>query len=99
MFDGEDIFKDDLTEFEDGGEILVHLLFEFIDLCLRHLVFGVVKDFLAEHLQNIEVILADVHIFGGGGTDVVDEGAPGGIPLVFDDLDEDGVKLGQDVVH
>lgn len=78
---------------------MVHLLFELVDLALRHLVLGVVEDFLTEHLQNIEIVLADVHILGGGCADVVDEGAPGTIPFVLHYLDEDGVKLGEDVVH
>lgn len=58
-----------------------------------------IEDLLTEHLQDIEVILADVHILGGGLADVVYEGSPAAVPLVFDDLNEHGVALGEDVVH
>jgi hypothetical protein len=47
----------------------------------------VVEDFLREHFEYAEVVLADVHVFDGGGADVVDEGAPSGVPLVFYYLD------------
>jgi len=87
------------AEREDGGEICIHLLFKFQDLVLSHLILGVIEDLLAEHLENIEIIFANVHVLGGGLADVVDEGAPGGVPLVLHDLHQNRVKFRQDVVH
>ena len=66
---------------------------------MGHLVLGMVKDLLTEHLQNIEIILTNVHIFHGTFTDVVDEGHPTGLPLVFDYLHQNRVAFVEDVVH
>lgn len=57
------IAEDELTELKDSGKIRIHLILEFHDLMLCHLIFGMVKDFLTQHLQNVEIILADVHVF------------------------------------
>jgi hypothetical protein len=59
----------------------------------------VIEDFLAEHLEDGEVVLADVHIFGGGLADVVDKGPPAIVPLIFYNLDQDRITFGQNVVH
>lgn len=83
------ILQHQLAQLKHSGEVRVHLMLEFLDLLLRHLVLRVVKDLLTEHLQYVEIVLADAHVLGGGLTDVVDEGPPAGVPLVFDDLDED----------
>lgn len=88
------ILQYQLAQFEDSGEIRIHLFLKFLDLLLRHLILGVIEDFLAEHLEYVEVILADVHIFGGGVADVVDKGGPGGVPLIFYNLHQDRVTLG-----
>jgi hypothetical protein len=56
------IFEDQLAEFENGCEVLVHLGFELLNLELGHLVFGVVEDLLAQHLQDVEVIFTDVEV-------------------------------------
>jgi len=93
------ILKYQFAQVEDGGEILVHLCLEVCDLVLSELTLRVVKDFFGEHLENAEIVLADVHVVHGGVADVVDEGSPGGIPLVLDDLDEDAVAFGEDVLH
>jgi hypothetical protein len=67
------ILKNKLTERKDSGEISVHLLFELKDLKLSHLILGMVEDFLTQHLQNIKIVLADIHILRGGLADIVDE--------------------------
>lgn len=82
------IFKDGFTQFKDSGEVTVHLIFEFIDLLMSKLIFRVVKDFLAEHFKDGKVVLADIHIFHGGSANFVDEVSPGGIPFIFDNLDQ-----------
>ena len=38
------IFQDHVAEIEDGGKIVAHLSFEFLDLLMGELIFGVVKD-------------------------------------------------------
>jgi len=93
------ILKNEFTEGEDSGEVRVHLIFKLHNLKLGHLVLGMVKDLLTEHLQNIEIILTNVHIFHGTFTDVVDEGHPTGLPLVFDYLHQNRVAFVEDVVH
>lgn len=93
------IFEYEFAEREDGGEICIHLLFKFLDLVLGHLILRVIEDLLAEHLENIEIILANAHVLGGGLADIVDEGTPGGVPLVLHDLHQNRVKFRQDVMH
>lgn len=93
------IFEYELAKWKNGGKILVHLHFQFLDLMLGHLIFGMIKNFFTEHLQNIEIILADIHVLSGRLADIVDEGAPCGIPFVFDYLNEDRIEFGEDVVH
>lgn len=81
------ILKYPLTQLENGSEILVHLSFEFFNLVLCELTFGVVKDFLRKHFQNTEIILADIQIAHRATTDVTDKIFPSCVPFVFDDLD------------
>lgn len=64
------------------------MCFELIDLLLGHLVARVVENFFGEHFEDVEVVFADVHVLDGGGADVVDEAAPGGVPFVLYDLHE-----------
>ena len=63
------------------------------------LAFRVIKYFLGQHFEDVKIILADVHVGFGRGTDLVDEVSPGSIPLVLDYLDEDAVALRQDVMQ
>lgn len=71
------------------------MLLEGIDLLGGHLVLAELEDLLDEHLQNVQVILAEGQIAFASAADIGDEGLPGGVPLVFDYLDEDGVGLRQ----
>lgn len=71
---------------------------QLLNLNLSHLVFGVIEYFLAEHFQNIEVVFADVHVFQRCGTDIIDECPPSGVPLVFDNLNEGAIRLGENIV-
>lgn len=59
------ILQYQLTQLKNSRKIRVHLFLEFLDLHLRHLILGVIEYFLTEHFEDIEVVLADVHIFGG----------------------------------
>ena len=93
------ILKNHFAELKNSGEIAFHLFFEFLDLQMSELVFGVVEDFLRQHFEDVEIILADIHVGFGGGADLVDEVGPGGVPLVLDYLDEDAVALREDVVQ
>ena len=77
------IFQDHVAEIEDGGKIVAHLSFEFLDLLMGELIFGVVKDLFWQHFEYEKVVLADVHIFGGGAANLADEISPGCIPFVF----------------
>ena len=60
---------------------------------MSELVFRMIKDFLRQHFENIEVILADVHIFGGGTTNIIDEMFPSSIPLIFNYLNENAIAF------
>jgi hypothetical protein len=40
---------------------------------LGHLVFGMVENFLTQHFENVEVVLANIDIFGGRVTDILDK--------------------------
>lgn len=93
------VFENELTQLEDSREVTVHLLLQFWDLLLSHLVLWVVKDFLTENFQNFEVILANVHIFDWGRAYVTDEWLPSCVPLVLYDLDQDRVCFWQNVVQ
>ena len=76
-----------------------HLFFEFFDLMLCELTFGMVEDFLWKHFEYAEIILADIHVFHRAGADVVDEWSPGAVPFVLNDLDEDAIAFWEDVLH
>ena len=93
------IFEYEFAEVEDGGEILGHLVFEFGDLLLCHLILGLIEYFFAEHLEYGEVVLADGDVVDRGGADVGDECFPSVVPFIFDDLDEDEVAFREDVLH
>lgn len=93
------ILQYQLTQLKNSRKIRIHLLLQLLNLQLRHLILRVIEYFLTEHFEDIKVVLADVHIFGGGLADVVDKGGPGVVPLIFYYLHEDGVTLRQDVVH
>ena len=71
------ILKHKFAKIKNSSEILVHLFLELLDLVLRELTFGMVKDFLTEHLEYAKIVFADIHIIDRGGTDIVDERLPG----------------------
>lgn len=56
------IFQNELAQFENGCEVLVHLGLQLLNLELGHLVFGMVENLLAEHLQDVEVVFTDVEV-------------------------------------
>ena len=56
------VLQDQFAQLEHRGEVLVHAALELCDLLLRELALGVVEDLLRQHLQNAQVVLADVHV-------------------------------------
>jgi len=87
------------AKLKDGGEVLVHLSLELLDLQVGELTFGVVENLLREHFQDTEAVLADVDVVGRNGANIFNEGGPGVVPLILHNLYEDAVALGQDVLH
>jgi hypothetical protein len=67
------VLENKLAQLEDGGEVGVHLLLEFGDLLLGHLVLGVVEDLLAQNFQDFKVVLANVHVLNRRVANVCDE--------------------------
>lgn len=65
---------------------------------MGQLVFGMVENLLRKHFEDVKVVFADIHVLGGGLADVVNEGAPSGIPFVLDDLDQNTIAFGEDVL-
>lgn len=59
------VLENKLAQLEDGSEVGVHLLLEFKDLLLGHLVLGVVEDLLAQDFQDFKVVLTNVHVLNG----------------------------------
>ena len=56
------IFEDKLAQLKYSSELAIHLFLQLIDLLLCHLVFGIIEYFFTQNLQDLEIVLADVHI-------------------------------------
>lgn len=89
------VLEDEEAQLEYLSELRVEVLLELHDLCGGELRFGEVKDLLAQQLEDLHVVLADVLVRLARLAQLWDEVLPGRLPLVLQDLDDDHVDLVQ----
>lgn len=66
---------------------------------LCHLILWMIKYFLTQHLEYVEVVLTDIHILCRWFADIINKGSPTGVPFILHNLDQDGIAFWQNVMQ
>ncbi len=93
------VLKYQFAELKDRSKICIHLSLKFQNLMLCHLILWMIKYFLTQHLENVEIVLAYIHIFRRRFADIINEGSPTGVPFILHNLDQNWIALWQNIMQ